>query len=190
MDMTKSRLTPLLIPEYGTCSLTHAGLRIYSDSVAPDAMTAKLGLEPQWTMTKGLPHELPSGRKREATVNGWFLSSKDRVTSRDLRDHLDWLLDRLGPAAAGLRVLQAEKVRMAVSCRWDSVAGHSGPTLWPEQMRRLAELNLECRFRRLPLRRGRGRTAGCGRNRNPLGEGRMARPTDAGSDLRRTSIRV
>ena len=145
MDMTKSRLTPY-DPEYGTCSLTHAGLRIYSDSVAPDAMTAKLGLEPQWTMTKGLPHELPSGRKREATVNGWFLSSKDRVTSRDLRDHLDWLLDRLGPAAAGLRVLQAEKVRMAVSCRWDSVAGHGGPTLWPEQMRRLAELNLECNF--------------------------------------------
>ena len=109
-------------------------------------MTAKLGLEPQETMTKGLPHELPSGRLREATVSGWFLSSEGQVASKDLRDHLDWLLDRLRPAAAGLSVLQADEVRMEIWCRWDSASGHGGPTLEPEQMRLMAELNLQCGF--------------------------------------------
>lgn len=145
MDMTRSRPT-LRDPEYATCALTHAALRIYSDSVAPGAVTAALGLEPQWTMAKGLPHELPGGLVREAPVSGWFLSSKGQVGSKDLRDHLDWLLDRLGPAASRLSALQADEVRMAVWCRWDSAFGHGGPTLWPEQMRLMAELNLECAF--------------------------------------------
>jgi hypothetical protein len=145
VDLTKSRQTSR-DPEYATCALTHAGLRIYSNTVAPKVMTAKLGMEPDWTMTKGLPHELPSGHMRVAPVSGWFLSSEGQVASKDLRDHLDWLLDRLKPAAAGLSVLQAEEVWMAVSCRWDSAVGHGGPTLWPEQMRAMAELNLECTF--------------------------------------------
>jgi Domain of unknown function (DUF4279) len=140
----KSRLSER-DPEYNTCALTYATLRISSDMVAPEA-TAKLGVKPDWTMTKGLPHELPSGRMREATVSGWFLSSKGQVASKDLRDHLDWLLDRLRPAAVGLSVLQAEDVRMDVSCRWDSAFGHGGPTLDPGQMRLMAELNLQCGF--------------------------------------------
>jgi hypothetical protein len=49
-------------------------------------------------------------------------------------------------AAAGLARLQAEEVRMEVCCRWDSASGHGAPTLDPEQMRRLAELNLPCGF--------------------------------------------
>ena len=39
MDVTKSRLTSR-DPEYATCALTYATLRIYSDIVAPEAMTA------------------------------------------------------------------------------------------------------------------------------------------------------
>jgi len=37
-------------------------------------------------------------------------------------------------------------VRMSVNCVWYSRSGHGGPTLWPEQMRVLADLNLECSF--------------------------------------------
>src|SRR4051812_14297058 len=96
MDVMKSRLTPRRDPAYPTCALTYATLRIYSDTVPPEAMSAKLGLEPQKTMTKGRPQELPSGRTRVPTVNGWFLSSKGHIASKDLRDHLD----RLRPATA------------------------------------------------------------------------------------------
>lgn len=145
MSMTRSYLMPH-DPEYGTCALTYATLRIYSGTVPPETMTAELGVKPDWTMTKGHPHQLPSGRTREATISGWFLSSKGQVASKDLRDHLDWLLDRLRPAAVGLSVLQADEVRMDIFCRWDSASGHGGPSLDPEQMRLMAELNLQCGF--------------------------------------------
>ena len=35
---------------------------------------------------------------------------------------------------------------MEVWCRWDSAVGHGGPTLEPEQMRLMGELNLQCGF--------------------------------------------
>jgi hypothetical protein len=35
---------------------------------------------------------------------------------------------------------------MTVQRIWWSATGQGGPTLWPEQMRLLAELNLECSF--------------------------------------------
>jgi hypothetical protein len=35
---------------------------------------------------------------------------------------------------------------MSVNCVWWSKEGGGGPTLWPAQMRSLAELNLECSF--------------------------------------------
>lgn len=146
MDVRKSRLTSRGGPDYDTCARTYATLRIYSDTVPPEAMTAKLGVQPDSTMTKGFAHELPSGRVREATVSGWFLSSEGQVASKDMRDHLDWLLDQLRPAAAGLSVLQAEEVRMEVWCRWDSASGHGGPTSEPEQMQQMATLNLQCGF--------------------------------------------
>jgi hypothetical protein len=146
MEMARSRLTPRYCPEYPTCAGAYAALRVYSYSIAPEAMTAMLGLEPHHTMTKGLPHTLPSGGMREVGINGWFLSSHGQVSSKDLRDHLDWLLERLRPAAAALTGLQAEDVSMAAWCIWHSAFGHGGPSLWPEQLRRLAELNLECAF--------------------------------------------
>ena len=66
----------------------------------------------------------------------------------------------VGTRAAGCRVrvagamvmsfmwgsLVAEEVRMEVWCRWDSASGHGGPTLEPEQMRLMGELNLQCGF--------------------------------------------
>lgn len=35
---------------------------------------------------------------------------------------------------------------MWICCRRDFAFGHGGPTLWPEQMRTMAERNLECGF--------------------------------------------
>ena len=35
---------------------------------------------------------------------------------------------------------------MGIDCRWESRGGQGGPTLWPEQMRAMADLDLECSF--------------------------------------------
>ena len=133
---------------YGSCERTCAVLRIYSREIVPAEVTARLGVPP--TDTIGLGERKPPnslGRSRVGKLNGWFLSSESVVESKDLRHHLDWLLLKLEPSGDALRALQKESgVCMNVNCVWWSKDGGGGPTLWPTQMRRLAELNLECSF--------------------------------------------
>ncbi len=143
---TGSRLTPV-DPSYATCERTCAVLRIYSGQLHPAEVTARLDLQPSSTVATGEaspPNSL--GHVRVGKLNGWFLSSEENVTSMDLRDHLDWLLTRLISHAQALHDLQDESgVTMSVNCPWWS-RGMGGPTLWPEQMQQLTELNLEISF--------------------------------------------
>ena len=112
----------------------------------PDSITREVGLEPTSSQRKGATSTNAIGRTRVAPLNGWFLSSEQHVTSKDVRRHLDWLVRVLESHTAGLRRLQElDGVRMGVHCVWWS-AGSGGPALWPEQMRALADLNLECSF--------------------------------------------
>jgi hypothetical protein len=140
-----SHMTPL-DDQYPNCERTYAELRIYGDTLDPDAITKSIGILPSSSQRRG---EVRSGfrnRQRIVSVGGWFLSSEGNVESRDLRRHLDWLLARLWPAATALKNLQAQEgVRMSVTCIWWS-RGDGGPALWPEQMGRLADLELECGF--------------------------------------------
>jgi Domain of unknown function (DUF4279) len=118
---------------YETCERTVATLRIYG--VEPAVVTNYLKVDPS------VAHVGPQAR------SAWILSSDEHVSSKDLRRHLDWLLDMIVPGAAGLKALQAmEGVITNVTCVWWSAAGDGGPTLWPRQMRRLADPDLECSF--------------------------------------------
>jgi hypothetical protein len=84
---------------------------------------------------------------RVPKLNVWSLSSEGKVSSKDLRDHLDWLLNVLEGGRDGLaRLQEMPDVRMNVLCVWWASEGGGGPVLWPDQMRRLAALNLECAF--------------------------------------------
>lgn len=141
-----SRLTPCDC-RYSSCEETRAQLRVYSDSRLSDEITGLLGIEPTEKHNKGDRFTNSIGRTRQAPSTGWFLSSRDRVTSNDLRDHLDWLLTELmGARAAVLALQEDEKTQMEITCYWRSASGLGGPTLWPEQMRSMADLNLECGF--------------------------------------------
>ena len=140
------RMTPY-DDEYRSCERTVAELRIYADDLDPVAVNLQLGLEPSSSQKKGETSTNALGRTRAAKLGGWFLSTEDHVTSKDLRRHLDWLLEKLAPKARELRQLQETPgIRMAVFCSWWSANGSGGPTLWPEQMRALADFNLECAF--------------------------------------------
>jgi hypothetical protein len=84
---------------------------------------------------------------RQRVAKGWFLSSENVVASRDLRRHLDWLLDKIELTAGKLGELQNKAgLTMGINCVWWSATGSGGPTLWPEQMVRMANLELECSF--------------------------------------------
>jgi hypothetical protein len=141
----QSRLTPY-VDDDAACERVDVQLRIYAHDLDPMVVSGLLQLEPTSSQKRGQesrPNQL--GRTRTAPIGAWFLSSEGRVPSKDLRRHLDWLLHQLTPRAAALHQLQAtEGVRMTVSCIWWSASGQGGPTVWPEQMKALADLDLEC----------------------------------------------
>lgn|GEM_PF-1690689 len=127
---------------------TCAELRIYPGDMHPNAVTHLLGIQP--TRTVAIGERIQVKRPDVTTigkVNGWFLSSEEHVQSNDLRRHLDWLIAQLQSHHERLLKLQTnERVYMYISCPWWSRYGGGGPSLWPTQMRGLAELNLECKI--------------------------------------------
>jgi len=130
---------------YSTRAWTRATLAIYPGDMDPEKVTQKLGLAPTSSQGKGEYEVFTPAGERMVYSSSWLLSSEGEVLSKDLRRHLDWLLDRIEPVAAQLRELQQHpSMKMAVSCLWWSAFNEGGPTLWPEQMRRMAQLNLEC----------------------------------------------
>jgi hypothetical protein len=131
------------VSDYPTCKKTYATLRIYPEMHDPVDITSRLGIEPSHWQRRGAS---PKAHARPAKLHGWFLSTEDKVDSRDVRKHLDWLLSRLTPQAEALLDLQSEQCKMDVSCFWVSATGHGGPSVRPDQMGALARLNLELWF--------------------------------------------
>jgi hypothetical protein len=146
-DTTSSYFTPLDDFEEN-CERTLAKLRIYPGDTTAAEVTKLLGVPPTSSVTKGerIATNVP-GQFRTGNINGWFLSSEAFVKSKDLRRHLDWLLTKVEGSVDALKELQRRPdVRMCVCCIWWSKHGGGGPSLWPQQMHRLAALNLECSF--------------------------------------------
>jgi hypothetical protein len=142
MDLLSSRLTPI-VDSYDTCEKTEATLCIYH--IHPEIITQKLGIIPSSSKIKGILNRMPNGSERLWDMHNWLLSSEDDVSSKDLRKHLDWILDRIIPVSEQfLEFQQFPDVKMNMRCAWWSKYGDGGPTIWPEQMERMAKLNLEC----------------------------------------------
>ena len=132
---------------YSTCEDTYVKLLIYPGPHGVNEVTDVLEIKPTSTQEKGNEIVNSRGNKRVAKNSLWVLSSEQRVASRDLRDHLDWLLSKIQGSQIGLKKVQGwDGLKMTVSCVWWSAFGHGGPVLWPEQMKALADLNLECSF--------------------------------------------
>ena len=89
------------------------------------------------------------GELAAASSNGidrhsqWSLSSEGRVDSKDLRNHLDWLFDRIGPYRAQLQSLREMGCEFLIACYWLSRVGEGGPTFSVSQIKKLAEFEFE-----------------------------------------------
>ena len=132
---------------YPNCKETHAELRIYLGSGLAGDVAKRLGIEPTETQDADEVVENSTSRNSKASSTGWFLSSEGQVDSKELVDHVDWLLAKLAGAESALLGFQEQRdTKMTVACVWWSADGHGGPYLKPAQMRALAGLNLECSF--------------------------------------------
>jgi hypothetical protein len=146
VSIESSRIT---LPDsgYKTCDDVYVKLLIYPSAHKTAEVSEVLAIKPTSAQEKGDEITNSRGKTRIAKNTLWVLSSEGSVTSRDLRDHLNWLICKLQGKEAGLKSLQSwDELKMTVSCVWWSAFGHGGPVLWPEQMKALAELNLECSF--------------------------------------------
>jgi hypothetical protein len=115
--------------EYRTCEQAYASFRVYHDNLDPAAVTRDLGIQPS------------------DVVEGWawILSTEAAVSSRDIRRHLDWLIDQLEPRHEVIRSLQSAGCRMDVFCYW-RWTGQGGPTISPRNMHGLGLLGIELGF--------------------------------------------
>jgi hypothetical protein len=132
--------------DYATCAETYASLAIFSDDLEPGAVAHLLELPPAEMWRRGEPGNLRGQRLMLSRFAVWFLRSCSFVQSRDLRRHVDWLLDHVEPKRELLAALQAQGCQVGVSCYWLSRWGQGGPTLSPGNMVRLGNLALELWF--------------------------------------------
>jgi len=115
-----------------------------SKDLDPDEVTSILGVPPSKSQLKG--HAVPDRPDKRFSRSGWFLSSKGKLESKDSRDHLDWILDRVHAKRAEFMTLHERGYLIDLCVRWDSLRGDGGPTLSPKQMHELAELDIELWF--------------------------------------------
>ena len=145
---------PFYDDRYDTCDETYVTLRVYSGDLPPKEVTDILGVKPTDLCLKGkgcYKYQenqliLEKTRNKEKIKNGWFLSSEDEVNSKDLRRHLDWILDKIISKKDELFELKKVIEFIDISCYWRSKHGMGGPTLSTFQLKRLAELEIEIWF--------------------------------------------
>ena len=109
--------------DYPTCADTFATLRFYHEACTPDAVTEALGISPSRTQAKG--QNTVNGKQVQRRVSGWFLCSRDEVQSKDIRRHIDWILDQVSELRNEFVRLNQEGWRSDISCYWLS-HGHGG----------------------------------------------------------------
>jgi hypothetical protein len=128
-------------PSYPTCNLTFGSLCVLSEEMHPQEVTSLLGINPTKSLVAG--ESRASGTHRIVNkLSGWFLSSEGVLSSRDSRDHLDWLLTKLNGKDDAIAEFHRRGWQAFFFFYWSSSSGHGGPTLSPPQTKRLAELNL------------------------------------------------
>jgi hypothetical protein len=130
--------------DYGTCSYSHAWLRIMSEEMNPDEISELLDVAPTQTQRAGDPR---SGKSNKVyKTSGWWISTKGVLDSLDARHHLDWILERVSDKAEEFNALQKRGYLVDVCVRWDSKNGHGGPTLSSKQMLGFGKLGIEVWF--------------------------------------------
>lgn len=130
--------------DYNTCNTTHTTLRIYSESLSPQDITKYLEIEPSEIIEKSIEKDILMGEN--ITLNAWFLTSENIIFSKDSRRHIDYIADRLLPIKEKIKTLATQDAKIDICCFWMSECGQGGPTLSPQQLSKLAELELEIWF--------------------------------------------
>jgi len=132
-----SRIGGLLTQQIARDTWSHAGLRIYGETVVPEKIGAALGLQATRTHVKG---ELRRNGKNRWSNSLWFLESP-LGKGEGLSDHLGWLPDQLEPKIPVLNAL-SQTHRVDLFCGFSSASGQGGFVLDASTLARLSRLGV------------------------------------------------
>jgi hypothetical protein len=126
-------------PQEDNRKWSKASFRIFGDTLIPEEIRQKIGLDATFTGIKGEPKHPNSSRYVNRT-SIWILKCplKDLLP---MEDHLNWLLDRLEPKLDVIHSL-AEEFSVDFFCGYSSGNGQGGFALDSAMLVRLAKLGV------------------------------------------------
>jgi hypothetical protein len=120
---------------------TWATFRIWGKYLDPADVTSRLKITPSRSFKAGDPHGEQGVYQWKHGY--WGLTSEERMSSTDLGEHLEWLLDQLEPIKHELQTLiQESDNRADLFCFWESESINPRLGLNPSILGRIAALNL------------------------------------------------
>lgn len=125
------------------CIETHATLCIYSDNEPQLAQLVRslTKLEP----TRVVENERKAFAGFSIPKYGWFFSSKGKVSSLEVSDHIRWILEQI-PDPRALAMLQQRGCRLDLLCYWVSSGNGGGPVLDKDLIMLLAQHSVDVGF--------------------------------------------
>jgi len=128
--------------KYRSCSRTYATLCIFHKSADPQKVTSRLKITPDKLVKAG---DLVV-KGKYAPISSWQLKTKDVVKSKDLRAHIDWIIDKISGKKAELRLLKRSGYYIKVTCFWISASGNGGPIIDHPLTKRLSKYPIDLEF--------------------------------------------
>lgn len=119
-----------------------AALRIFSETLEVEQITALVGLKPTRFYAKGDPVSACSPQLRR--TNAWLLKS-GIAEDQGIDVHLGWLLDLVGSKVDALRTLR-ETCKVDLFCGFSSTHGQGGTVLDKDLLGRLSALGLDLKI--------------------------------------------
>jgi hypothetical protein len=96
-------------------SSVDVSLHLWGTDLDPDMITKALNIKPTRSQKAGDEHESVSSKTRIAKCGMWELTSSGNVSSNCLRDHLTWMVQRLGEAPVNPSALETvEETRIDI----------------------------------------------------------------------------
>jgi hypothetical protein len=124
------------------CIETYATLCIYSDDESDLS-------ERVFAITRLKPSRVKENKQStfagfKIPRHAWFLTSQDMVSSLDIADHIQWMLERIkGDSVNKLRELGCQ---IKITCYWVSNGTGGGPVLNAPLLSAIADAHLDIEF--------------------------------------------
>lgn len=121
----------------------YASVNIYCNSMRPIEISRLLDIDADSHIEKG--HKTPGGSI--APHNSWVFSSKSRISSSDLNDHLQYLVDKFSGKETQLNeILTQSESWSRILCYWESQTGNGGPSIKKKTLAALSGLPFDLDF--------------------------------------------